>query len=290
MVKWLYQHESGEKNMNALEQTLLDNIFISTEIERNVKSFPAFHKHNAYEIYILMRGTRNMCIGNAVYSICEGDASMLKPGVPHRSFGDDIYDGICIEFPGETVRKNFKSKEYEKILSCFEKPIISINKDMLEILASNSLKCEFEGGNKHEYLLLLAEILSVSSITTDIEVKRSFQSDMSPIGSYLQKNYLNIQGLDELTEHFRITKSHLCHLFKKQTGMSVLQYVHRLKIQHACRLVQETNIPMSEISSMCGFGTVRYFNKTFKSVIGYTPMYIRKYVKENKIYVRELDE
>ena len=275
--------------MKALEQTLLDNIFIGTEIERNVKSFPAFHKHNAYEIYILMRGTRNMCIGNSVYAIREGDASMLKPDIPHRSFGDDTYDGICIEFPAETIRRYFNSEEQEKILSCFEKPIISINPDMLAIIGEKALACEFEGASKSEYIILLTEILSVSALTTDIEIKRSFQSDMSPIGSYLQKNYLNIHGLDELTEHFRITKSHLCHLFKKQTGMSVLQYVHRLKIQHACRLVQETNIPMSEISSMCGFGTVRYFNKTFKSIIGYTPMYIRQYVKSNKIYVREFD-
>lgn len=276
--------------MKAIEQTLLNNIIINTEKNRYVPSFPAFHKHNAYEIYILTEGTRYMCIGHDVYALCAGDASMLKPGVPHRSYGEDIYSGICIEFSDKTLANLISKETINKLLTCFEKPIISIGADLLPLLWEKALMCEFENGDKKELILIIAEILKLSAIITDVEIKRSLDSDMSPIGTYLQENFLTFTGLDELTERFRMTKSHLCHVFKKQTGMSVLQYVHRLKVQYACSLVQETDLSMREISAACGFGTVRYFDKLFKEIIGYTPMYIRQYVKKNKIYVREWDE
>lgn len=276
--------------MKSINQTLSDHIFIGIEEERQVQSYPAFHKHNVYEMYILTKGTRNMCIGNSVYKLCAGDVSMILPDIQHRSYGEEIYSGICIEFSEKILKKTFDDEKTDKIKDCFQKPIISLNPNMLAAVKERAAEYEIKGGDEREFLTFISEMISLAFPATDSETKRVLDSDMSPIGAYIQENYLEINGLDELATKFGITKTHLCHVFKKQTGMSVIEYIHRLKVQYACVLIQETEMPMSEIAVKCGFGTVRCFNKIFKDIVGNTPMYIRKYAKQSKIYIREDDE
>lgn len=276
--------------MKTISQTLSDILFV--HIEKNLKSqsFPLFHKHNAYEIYILTRGNRTMYIGDEIYSLTAGDASMIKPDVPHRSSGNDVFDGICIEFSEECIRNNFLRPVQKKILDCFEKPIISLPSDITRLLFEKADIAEQEEALRYEFLLLTTECLSVYTQTTNIDIKRTLNSDISPIGMFIQRNYLSIKSLEDIASRFNMTKNHLCFVFKKQTGMTVFQYINQLKIQHALGLLQETDIPISEIRTICGFERARHFNEKFKEIINQTPREVRKLSHDSKIYIREYEE
>ena len=120
---------------------------------------------------------------------------------------------------------------------------------------------------------------------TDLESKRSFDSDTSPIGAYLQEHYKEIESLEELAKHFEFSKSYLCRIFKQQTGLTIVEYINRLKVQEAYKLLQETDLPIHEISAGCGFETVIYFNRVFKKIMGNTPRNARKIAKEQWTYL-----
>lgn len=276
--------------MKIIKQTLNDILFVHTEKDRLVRSYPAFHSHNAYEIYILTRGNRTMYIGDKIYSLTAGDASLMKPNVPHRSSGNEIFDGICIEFSQECIKNNSLQSAQKKIFDCFEQPVISMTSEMTKILYDKACAAEQDKFAKEELLLLTTEFLSSSMRTTVIDINRTLNSDISPIGIYIQKNYLSIEHLDELAAHFKLTKNHLCYRFKKQTGMTVFQYINHLKIQHALGLLQETNIPIYEIGAICGFGTTRQFNKKFKEITNQTPRQVRQISNESNIYIRDYEE
>lgn len=57
--------------------------------------------------------------------------------------------------------------------------------------------------------------------------------------------------------------------------------MNRLRVQHAVKLLQETELSVNEIAAASGFDSVIYFNRVFKRVRGVTPKEERKKSREN---------
>ncbi|MCX7715289.1 MAG: AraC family transcriptional regulator [Clostridia bacterium] len=276
--------------MKIIRSNLTDNLIVSVEKKERGMLAPVFHSHNAYEIYILSSGQRNIFLKNQIYKTESGDAAMIKPDVPHRSFGSVSYGGICISFSEECLRRNFSLRERHMILACFEKPIISLSKDALEMVWRKAKDVESEHMSKREYLLDTAEFLNKYAPYSNSEDKLTLQTDLSPIGNYIQEHYTQINGLDDLVKRFRVSKSYLCRIFKKQTKITVTDYINSLRIQHACQLLTETDLPVKEIGRMCGYKSVIYFNRVFKTIMEDTPCTIREKAKKSRIYIRDDEE
>ena len=103
----------------------------------------------------------------------------------------------------------------------------------------------------------------MNKLTEDIKVK-------------LLENVYGKITLDELCAELHFGKSHLCHVFKKQTGQGIVQYFIKLKIDEAKRLLTETDRAINDISSALCFDCPRYFARLFKKETGNTPTEFRK--------------
>lgn len=131
----------------------------------------------------------------------------------------------------------------------------------------------------------LAKILEEFQSATDMARKTSAESDASPISNYLQEHYKEIHSLEELTTYFRVSKSYLCRIFRKQTGLTIVEYINRLKVEEAYKLLQETELSIHEVSMRCGFDTVIYFNRVFRRIMGVTPKDARKIARDQWTYI-----
>jgi len=72
-------------------------------------------------------------------------------------------------------------------------------------------------------------------------------------------------------EALNVNASYLSTLFKKETGMTLTEYVSRKRMDHAIFLLNSTDMQVQTIAQYCGIPDVNYFTKTFKRVIGKTP-------------------
>ena len=219
--------------MKVNQSTLADDIFISVETLLPTCSFPTYHAHNVYEIYILNSGERNILIGSKLYHTSPGVVAMIRPHIPHRSFGNTPYSGICVEFSKGYLDEQLSSRERTEVLQCFIQPVISLPEMYLKELWCNAEKVIKGKIQKKEYLLSLAKILEEFQSATDMARKTSAESDASPISNYLQEHYKEIHSLEELTTYFRVSKSYLCRIFRKQTGLTIVEYINRLKVEEA---------------------------------------------------------
>lgn len=61
-----------------------------------------------------------------------------------------------------------------------------------------------------------------------------------------------------------ISHSHLCRVFRKKEGVSVVSYINALKMTKAEELLKKTSLTVKEISYMCGFKEYEYFFSMFK--------------------------
>lgn len=78
-------------------------------------------------------------------------------------------------------------------------------------------------------------------------------------------------GLKNLASQLNINPSYLSTLFKKETGLTLTEYVNQKRIEHAVFLLNSSGLQIQMIAQYSGIPDVNYFTKTFKKIIGITP-------------------
>lgn len=101
----------------------------------------------------------------------------------------------------------------------------------------------------------------------------------TPVDRIVQ--YLNIHmsdpvSLEKLAEMEHISKSFLTRQFKTKMGMTIIQYVHALRLKTAKRLLVTTDRSVEEIALDVGFDSPKYFFRLFKEAEQETPNLYRK--------------
>lgn len=82
-------------------------------------------------------------------------------------------------------------------------------------------------------------------------------------------------SLDEICNETHISKYYLCHLFKRTTGLSVMQYTNNLRLTQAKKLLINTNMKIQDIALSLGFSSSTFFCKFFKNSVGCPPAQYR---------------
>ncbi|MGN0506910.1 MAG: helix-turn-helix domain-containing protein [Lachnospiraceae bacterium] len=100
--------------------------------------------------------------------------------------------------------------------------------------------------------------------------------------AYISRNiYRNIRT-EELAAETGYARTYLCSQFKKQTGISLSQYILQEKVIEAQRMLQFTDKSLSEIAAQFSFSSQSHFQTVFKKLTGETPLAFRKRVQKQK--------
>jgi len=83
-------------------------------------------------------------------------------------------------------------------------------------------------------------------------------------------------SIEELAERLGVTSRHLRRLFTKHLGASPLSVAHTQRLHFAKRLIDQTNLRMSEISTAAGYGSIRRFNDAFRNTYDRAPRELRR--------------
>ncbi len=87
---------------------------------------------------------------------------------------------------------------------------------------------------------------------------------------------LDADPVDHLAARLGVGTRHLARLFQKHIGASPLQTAKTFRVQRAKRLLNETDLPMTEIAFRAGFKSVRRFNSVFRELYGRAPSEMRR--------------
>ena len=100
----------------------------------------------------------------------------------------------------------------------------------------------------------------------------------------LAKEFVQAHADEELTlaqvaQHAHVSSFYFCKLFKKTTGMTFSEYVARVRIEKAKKLLLDPLARISEIVYAAGFGSIPQFNSLFKRYVGMAPSQYRNSVR-----------
>ena len=267
--------------MHMFERTAnsIEVVRTTSETNRGMKSF---HYHNSFELYYLVKGTRNYVINDEYYSLIKGDMVLIKPGILHKASGG-AYDRILINFTPNYLNTYFSQKSISVLLKCFDKEFFTIPFEHRNKIVSliEKISVLLEEDKEELTFIYITELLNlICGITEKLsqgeEKRMGDESLIEKILHYINKSYADIENISQISDKVFITKNYLCKIFKDATNTSVVEYLNRVKIKKACSLLEESQKSILEISLLCGYNSSVYFCKTFKKLMSITPTEYRK--------------
>jgi len=103
-----------------------------------------------------------------------------------------------------------------------------------------------------------------------------------PCVEFIEKNYKEKIYLDDIAKAVGTDKFQLCKAFKRLAGNTIVDFINFVRLRKAEELLMEGSLTVSQIALDCGFSSIQYFNKVFKSHFACPPKSYRKFIKDRK--------
>jgi two-component system response regulator YesN len=93
---------------------------------------------------------------------------------------------------------------------------------------------------------------------------------------YLKENLRRRVSLEEVAQYCCVSVYHLSHLFKQETGMTLVDFLNKLRVEKAMHFLEATDCTIQEIAYFVGFQDANYFSRTFKKYVKRFPSAYRR--------------
>lgn len=125
-----------------------------------------------------------------------------------------------------------------------------------------------------EYMLLLRE---AAGQFRELRDQRSGYALVQRIKQYIDGEYASAElSLNRISEHFELSSKYVSQLFREETGVKFVDYLARLRVEHAKQLLRESDLPIQDIALQVGYEQALSFIRMFKKLEGVTPGDYRK--------------
>lgn len=253
--------------------------------------------HDFWEICFIESGTVPCVINGKELVLKEHEMIFIPPNTPHKYNQSDKAKIFCICF--ECISPYLKplglrvfKPTYEQLNTIFKLEREGSNSftnnqdEQLVRLPQQKLGCMQMLIILLEYLILLTLRQLVDDTNSPLVILQGddfYESLIEKIKQYCHEHIKKRLSLDEICSNIGYSRSFTCKLFKTQTGESIFTYFNRLKIEEAKKLLKHTNYNASQISEILEFTDAKYFNTSFKKLVGVSPIqYKRELQKELK--------
>lgn len=236
------------------------------------------HSHDFCEILYVAGGAGEAILEEKKFRLAPGDLVVVNPGTLHEERSDAkaplrlIFLAIR-DFAVPGLPAGCLSQEKYRVLSCGEYQY-KMDIYLRELLQETSSQIEFyqeiSQGLVSALLVLVMRLIRINP-----EDEAALSQECQKIKEYLDQNFTSPITLDSLSETVYISKHYLSHLFKEQTGVSPIKYLTSKRMEKACELLSETELPVSEVSKAVGYENPLYFSQVFKRVYGISPVKYR---------------
>lgn len=96
------------------------------------------------------------------------------------------------------------------------------------------------------------------------------------VKEYVAQNYMNDIAFTDLASVAKLSRSHLSMLFRKETGLTFPAFLTNFRIHKACDIIEQKDIPFSDVAALVGYSDYAHFSKTFKKMTGCSPSEYRE--------------
>lgn len=257
-----------------------------------------FHAHQGIEFLFIHEGTGSIVLDQKILPVTSNCLILFQPFQLHR-----IKINSMMKNYGRTVL-NVDPHFVETYLKPFPKLIEffhliwkgKLQHQIFYLEKSSEYSLLYERFNtrivnttleeqKEEFLLFMISFLQLLRVDTNISFKNNIESrtihHSEKIMQWVEKHFREEFSLEKLAKDIHLSSYHVSHLFKDETGSSIIQYIIARRLREACQLLSTSDLPIAHICNQVGINNTSYFSQLFKKNIGMSPKDYRQFVQNN---------
>ncbi len=248
-----------------------------------------WHYHPEFELTLIEKGKGVRLVGDSYEEFNEGDLVLIGPGLPHTWVSEGTSktpsQAVVIQFSEDAIKGVISLPEFRKVQAMLGKAGRAL---IFKDLAVPSVKSQIQSLVKNKGAELITSLLQILNGLTRlsnhplasphyIPVKGSVsEKRINKVCQFLEKHATEKIALRQVSQLVHLSDSAFCKFFKRTTGKTFSDYLNDLRIGHAARLIQETDLRISDIAFDSGYESLTYFNRVFKRKRGIAPAQYRE--------------
>lgn len=254
--------------------------------------------HNYYELFVCLNGKALVTIDDEDFILNEKEFILSRPNSVHKHNPHNTFlSSVSINFSATNIPDNLIcskigkfNNESNNVLNLLINEYINNFEVQKEYTAPYIKNIELH--NEFAYkqilknsletlLILIIRSFKNEKVTQKVDILKEQKENENKIVQYIKMHYKEKLSLVEIAKQFNYSTGHLCRKFKLETGDTINDYITKLRISVAMRLLYEKqDFNIEEIALEVGFSDVQYFTKSFKKCVGTTPGKYRSETKE----------
>ena len=231
-----------------------------------------FHTHDYYEISLILSGNVKSLLLDRAETSRRSRLVITAPNMPHfiSLESPDFYSRINLNFTSSYV-ENYVP-EWNTLAQVFGEngSILLLTDDQREICRERLLEIGEEKNSFRRRLQVLEFISYISEFDQSDVAPNEIPPYVLHALSYVNEHYAARIVAADLAWNLGIGRTTLMTAFRKYTGTTLNQYVIRVRLKEAARLLRE-GMNQNEAADRTGFGNGGVLNRTFRKYYGVTP-------------------
>ena len=234
------------------------------------------HTHPFTELFYVVDGKGEFNIQGQRFPVKANDFVIINPQVEHTELSspDEPLEYIVLGIRGLSFSPLTPVSEGGPPFSFFnlrdeQKDILRYLNAMVQEATSQQMSYELVCHNLLEILLI--KILRHQHFDLEVGKQSKATKDISFIKHYLETYYHESIQLEDLASMTHLSRFYISHSFKKEIGMSPMEYLIDIRIKESKILLRTTNYSISQVADIVGFTTPTYFSKQFRKSTGISP-------------------
>lgn len=282
-----------------LEQTLLnhdESFFIGIFQDNLEKS--TWHYHNNYEISFITEGSGKRIVADSIEEFQPGDLVFIGRNLPHvwiadketRTPSNRTLEMVFLQFTSEVLSSQILAlpefKYVANALALSERGIQVVDQTLNEVSALMLQMPYLKGFERMLHFFMMMDIIGKSDSNIQLASKEYIKSRfktgnkrIATIHEYLMSNYREEVDLKKLADIVSMAEGSLCRFFKQNMGLTIFEYLNKIKVEFACKLLMDNDLSIFEVCLDSGFNNISHFNKQFRKSTGLPPSEYRKRFK-----------
>lgn len=240
------------------------------------------HYHDYYQIYYIRQGYIFHHVGDRHLKLARGDCFINSPYTPHRIEMGPNTAFISFSFRSSFIPPSITSQpEFQRLTSNLQ--FSNLNGRIRLRTQDAVLMDQLMQLTYREFCETNSNYQTIVQSTLAMILVILMRFSVAPVQDYEYFDKL-MASLDYINTHFSedinavhaakiacMSQSSYYRAFKNLTGQSFKQYLNKIRIQHACKLLTSTDDPLAAIALQCGFNNYSSFYRLFMKECSLSP-------------------
>jgi AraC-like DNA-binding protein len=255
-----------------------------------------FHFHDYCELNYVKKSHGKRVVGDSIHNFLEGDLVLMSPNLPHMWYNDpEIFkkpsslsaEAIVTYFPLDFLDKlssdNIVLSKKQNLFNKAKRGLAFYGETKKMVIKHLETMIKLDG------LLQVIEFLKIINILLNSKEYKVLSSlgyshsynekdteRMNSIYKYIMQHFTEPITLKNIADIAHMTSPAFCNYFKKRTQKSFSGFLNEVRIGHACKLLQNEELSVSDVCFESGYQNIANFNRFFKKIINKKPSSYRK--------------